>query len=331
MARIVRFHQLGGPEVLTLDEVEIPSPGPGEVRIRTRALGLNRAEAMFRSGKYVVKPALPSMIGYEASGEVESVGSGVNGLTAGDAVSVVPAFAMTDYGMHGELVIAPAAAVVKHPPSLSWEDAAAVWMPFITAYGGLIDLAKLQAGDTVLIPAASSSVGLAAIQIARMVGAHPVALTRTSAKRAQLLEAGAETVIATAEEAIAARVRELTDDAGARVIFDPVGGPGFADLIAAAAPHAMIIIYGALSPEPTLLPMLEMLGKHLTLRGYELFEVTTDEARRQGAIDFVLDGLARNLLKPVIAKTFVIDDIVNAHRYLESGSQVGKVVVTVPR
>lgn len=331
MSRSVRFSELGGPEVLTLDEVEVPPPGPGEVRIRTRALGLNRAEVMFRSGQYVVKPELPSTIGYEASGEVESVGSGVRGLKVGDAVSVVPTFAMTDYGVHGELVLAPAAAVVKHPPSLSWEDASAVWMPFITAYGGLIDLAKLQTGDTVLIPAASSSVGLAAIQIARMVGAHPVALTRTSAKRSQLLEAGAETVIATAEEDVAARVHELTDGVGAKVIFDPIGGPGFADLVAAAAPHAMIIIYGALSPEPTLLPVLEVFGKHLTLRGYELFEVTTDDARRQGAIDFVLDGLARNLLKPVIAKTFVIDDFVDAHRYLESGSQVGKVVVTVPR
>jgi NADPH:quinone reductase-like Zn-dependent oxidoreductase len=286
---------------------------------------------MFRSGQYVDQPVFPSKIGYEASGEVESLGSGVDGLKIGDAVSVVPAFAMADYGVHGELVIAPATAVVKHPPSLSWEAAAAVWMAFIAAYGGLIDLAKLQAGDTILIPAASSSVGLAAIQIARMVGAHPVALTRTSAKRAQLLEAGAETVIATAEEDVAARVRELTGGAGARVIFDPVGGPGFAALVAAAARHAMIIIYGALSPGSTPVSWLDMFGKRLTLRGYELFEVTTDDARRQAAIDFILDGLARNLLKPVIAKTFVFDDFVDAHRYIEAGSQVGKVVVTVPR
>jgi NADPH:quinone reductase-like Zn-dependent oxidoreductase len=164
-----------------------------------------------------------------------------------------------------------------------------------------------------------------------MVGAHPVALTRTSAKRAQLLEAGAETVIATAEEDVAARVRELTGGAGARVIFDPVGGPGFADLVAAASRHAIAIIYGELSPGPTPVSWLEMFAKRLTLRGYELFEVTTDAARLKGAIDFILDGLARGLLKPVIAKTFVLDDFVAAHRYLESGAQVGKIVVTVPR
>lgn len=93
MARIFRFHHLGGAQALTRDEVEVPAPGPGEVRIRTRALGLNRAEVMFRSGRYVVEPALPSAIGYEASGEVESVGSGVDGLEVGNPVSIVPAFA----------------------------------------------------------------------------------------------------------------------------------------------------------------------------------------------------------------------------------------------
>ncbi|MFI0821931.1 zinc-dependent alcohol dehydrogenase family protein [Streptomyces sp. NPDC021098] len=330
MPRNVRFHQVGGPEVLSLDEVTVPPPGKGEVRIRTKALGLNRAEAMFRTGEYVVDPVLPSGVGYEASGEIEAVGAGVDGLAVGDAVSVVPAFAMTDYAVHGELVIAPAHAVVKHPASLSWEEAAAVWMQFITAYGGLIDLAQLKAGETVLIQAASSSVGQAAIQIARMVGARPVALTRTSAKRRPLLDAGADEVIATAEEDVVARVRELTEGHGARVIFDPVAGPTLTDLTAAAAPHAIIIIYGALSPETTPLSVMDVLGKHLTIRGYELFEITLDDKRRQAAIDFVLDGLSRKALQPMIDTTFPIDDIVDAHLYLEAGSQVGKVVVTVP-
>lgn len=331
MSKVVRFHRTGGPEVLQLEEVTAPEPQSGEVRIRTRALGLNRAEVMFRNGAYVVDPVFPSSLGYEASGEVESVGPNVSGLTIGDAVSVVPSFAMTDYGVHGELVIAPATAVVKHPENLSWEEAAAVWMNFITAYGALIDLAKVQPGDTVLIPAASSSVGLAAIQIARMAGAQPVALTRTSAKRQQLLDAGAAAVISTSEEDVVAQVRDLTDGQGAQVVFDPVAGPGFADLVAAAAPHAMIIVYGALAPDPTPLPVLGVLGKHLTIRGYELFEITRDDNRRQDAIEFVLRGLTDGTLRPVIDTTFEFGDIVEAHRYLEAGNQVGKVVLTVPR
>jgi NADPH:quinone reductase-like Zn-dependent oxidoreductase len=329
MNRSVRFYVTGGPEVLVLEETEVPRPDPEEVLIRTRALGLNRAEAMFRSDQYVVSPLCPSLIGYEASGEIQSVGSDVKGLRIGDAVSVVPAFAMTEYGVHGELVLAPAHAVVKHPPSLSWEEAASVWMMFITAYGGLIDLARLREGDTVLVPAASSSVGLAAIQIARMVGAHPVALTRTHTKRQRLLDAGAEAVFVSTKDHLTPSVRNLTRGEGARVVFDPVGGPRVAELIAAMSPHGIFVLYGALSGEPAPLPVMDILAKHLTIRGYELFELTQDDARRKAAVGFVQAGIISGALTPVIDRTFPMDAIVDAHRYLESGSQVGKIVVTV--
>lgn len=329
MSRVVRFHEIGEADVLTVDDVEVKQPGPGEVRIRTRALGLNRAEVMFRTGQYTVDPVFPSLIGYEAAGEVDAVGTGVTTVAVGDSVSVVPAFAMTDYGMHGELVVAPARAVVKHPEHLSWEQAAAAWMQFITAYGGLIDLADLSRGEFVLIPAASSSVGLAAIQIARMVGAHPIALTRSSAKRQQLSDAGAAAVIATSEEDVVKRVDELTDGKGARVVFDPVGGPGFADLTSAATSHATLIVYGALVSAPLQVPVMDVLGKHLTIRGFELFEITTDDQRLAKAVEFVRSGLESGALTPVVDKVFSLDHITEAHRYLEQGGQVGKVVVTV--
>jgi NADPH:quinone reductase-like Zn-dependent oxidoreductase len=331
MSKTVRFHEIGSADVLTLEDIDVAEPGPGEVRIRTRALGLNRAEVMFRTGQYVIDPVLPSGIGYEASGEIDAVGPDVSHLKIGDAVSVVPAFAMTDYGVHGELVLAPARAVVKHPADLSWEAAAAVWMQYITAYGGLIHHAGLTTDDTVLIPAASSSVGLAAIQVTRMVGARPIALTRTSGKRQQLLDAGADAVIATTEQDVVATVAELTDGAGARVIFDPVGGPDFAALTAAATNDAIVLVYGALSSEPTPLPIMDVLGKALTIRGYQLMEITFDDAELKKAIDFICDGLASGQLSPVIDATFTLDNIADAHRYLERGGQVGKVIVTVPR
>ncbi|MFD0579033.1 zinc-dependent alcohol dehydrogenase family protein [Dactylosporangium darangshiense] len=327
MSKIVRFHATGGPEVLTLDDVEVREPGKGEIRVRTRALGVNRSDAMLRSGNPV---ELPSGIGWEASGDVDAIGPDVEGFTAGDAVSMIPSFRATDYPIHGELAIAPATAVVKHPGTLSWEQAAALWGQYLTAYGALIETATLQAGDTVLIPAASSSVGLAAIQIARSVGARPVALTRTSAKRQRLLDAGAEAVIATTEEDVVTRVNELTDGQGARVIFDPVGGPALARLVGAAAPGGTVIVYGALSTGAATVPALELISKSLTIRGYKVFDLTTDLERRKVAVDWVLDGVARKALRPVIDSTFPLEDIVEAHRRLESGSQVGKIVVTVP-
>ena len=329
MARIVRFHQTGGPEVLKIEQVDVPPPGPGEVRIAVKALGLNRAESMFRSGHYLEQPRFPARLGYEAAGTVEALGEGVQGLKVGDAVSTIPAFSQNQYGVYGDTAIVPAFAVAKHPASLSWAEAAAVWMQYATAYGALIDIAGLKAGDTLLIPAASSSVGIAAIQIARMIGATPVALTRGSSKRKALLDAGAAHVIATEEQDLVAEAKKLTGGKGARIVFDPVGGPTVAKLTVAMAERGILFLYGALSTEPTPLPLMDVVGKSLTIRGYVLFEITGDPLRLERAKKFIVDGLSAGKLKPVVAKTFPLEQIVEAHRYMESNQQVGKIVVTV--
>ena len=329
MARVVRFHRTGGPEVLQIDTVDAREPEAGEVRIRVKALGLNRAESMFRSGAYFEQPTFPSLLGYEAAGTVDAVGSAVDGLNVGDAVSTIPAFSQGRYGVYGDLAVVPAKAVVRHPASLSWEEASAVWMQYLTAYGALIDIAKLMPGETVLIPAASSSVGIAAIQIANLVGAIPIALTRTDDKRPVLTRLGAAHVIVTGTQDLVAEVNRLTDGHGARVVFDPVGGPTVAKLAAAASKHGILFQYGALSPEPTQLPLFELLAKSLTIRGYVLFEITSKPERLERGKRFVVDGLAAGKLRPVIAKTFPLASIVDAHRYLESNQQIGKIVVTV--
>jgi|SRR5215469_2550681 len=330
MTKTVRFHEVGGPEVLKLVDVEVPKPGPGEVRIRVKAVGLNRAEAMYRSGGYIQKAVFPAQLGYEAAGEIEAVGEGVKEFKPGDKVSVVPAFHFKDYGMYGELVLAPARAVVKHPESLTWEEAAATWMQFVTAWGALIDIAKLSQGDAIVIPAASSSVGLAAIQTALSVGALPIALTRTGKKVAELNEAGAAHVIATEEQDLVQAILKITDGKGARVVFDPVGGPDFAKLAQATKTNGIIFLYGLLSSAPAPFPAFEVLGRHLTIRGYELFEVTTDDQRLANAKRFIVDGLASGVLRPRIGKTFPLSQIVEAHRYMEANAQIGKIVVTVP-
>ncbi|ASY66440.1 quinone oxidoreductase (plasmid) [Sinorhizobium sojae CCBAU 05684] len=323
------LYELGGPEVLRIEDVDVPEPGRGEVRIRVKALGLNRAEALLRSGNYIETAQLPSSLGLEAAGVVEKVGEGVDGFAPGDAVSVVPARSMIRWPSYGELATFPAALLVKHPTSLSWEGAAAVWMQYLTAYGGLIDIGGLGRQDFVVITAASSSVGLAAIQIANKVGAIPIAVTRTSAKRQALLEAGAAYVIASAEEDLEARLKEIAGPQGVRVVFDPIGGPIFEPLTAAMSPGGILIEYGGLSPEQTPFPLFTVLSKSLMLRGYLVHEVIGDPARLEPAKAFILDGVISGSLQPVIARTFAFDQIVKAHRFLESNEQFGKIVVTV--
>ena len=328
-ARIIRFHQTGGPEVLQVETVDVPSPAPGEVRIRVKALGLNRAEAMFRSGHYLEQPRFPARLGYEAAGVVESIGAGVEGFKIGDAVSTAPAFSQNQYGVYGELAVVPATAVMKHPVSLSWEQAAALWMQYLTAYGALITIADIKEGEAVLIPAASSSVGIASCQIVNLVRGIPIALTRTGKKRPSLMSLGFRHVIATDEQDLVAEVRKLTRDEGVRVVFDPVGGPTVAKLTAAMAPHGILFQYGALSSEPTPLPLMDVLGKSLTVRGYVLFDITGNAAQLKRAEQFVVNGLSSGKLAPVISRTFPLEQIVEAHRYLESNEQIGKIVVTV--
>ena len=329
MARVVRFHQTGGPEVLQVEDIAVPPPAEGEVQISIKALGLNRAESMFRRGQYLENPKLPARLGYEAAGPVAAIGPGVQGFKIGDAVSTIPSFSLNDYGLYGDLANAPVHAVTHHPKSLSWEEAAAVWMQYLTAYGALIDIGKLTKDDTILLPAASSSVGLAAIQIANKVGAVPVAMTRGQSKRKALLDAGAAHVIASEEQDLVKEVLRITEGKGARVVFDPVGGPTVNKLLQATAQLGIVFLYGALSPEPTPLPLFDLLAKWATIRGYVMLEITSDPRRLERAKKFINEGLADGSFKPLIAKKFPLDQIVEAHRYLESNQQVGKVVVTV--
>lgn len=329
MARVVRFHHHGGPEVLHIEIVDIAPPARGEVQIRVRALGLNRAEALLRRGTYIETATFPSGLGLEAAGIVETVGKDVAGFAPGDAVSIVPPLSMVRWPAYAELATFPAELVVKHPPELDFETAAAIWMQYLTAYGALIDIAGLARGDVVAITAASSSVGLAAIQIANRIGAVPIALTRTSAKRRALRDAGAAHVIASAEGDIRARLEDMTGASGVRVVLDAVGGPAFEPLTAAMSPGGMLIEYGGLSPEPTPFPLFNVLTKSLVLRGYLVHEITRDHARLAKAKAFILDGLSDGTLKPIIARTFRLEDIVEAHRFLESNEQFGKIVVTI--
>jgi NADPH:quinone reductase-like Zn-dependent oxidoreductase len=330
MPTVVRFHQLGGPENLKLEEISTQEPGKGEVRLIVQAAGLNRAESMFYRGMYLEAPQLPSRLGYEAAGIVDSVGEGVDKGWVGKAVATVPSFSMTRYGTLGEEAIVPVEALGEYPANLTPMEAAAIWMQYLTAYGALVHIGGVKAGDFVSTPAASSSVGLAAIQIVRDAGATAIALTRTSAKRAELLALGASHVIASEEEDYAARVQEITGGQGVRLTFDPVAGPFVEKLAAAAAPGGILFEYGNLSLAATPFPLMAALGKGLSVRGYTLMQITQNPKLLAAAKNYVFDRLTDGRFLPKIAKTFSFAQTVEAYRYLESNQQVGKVVVTVP-
>lgn len=329
MSKIVRFHKTGDASVLQLDELEPQQPKAEEVRIKVDAIGLNRAEVMFRRGQYLEPPELPSKIGYEAAGVIEAVGPGVTDLKVGDKVSTIPSFSMNQYGVYGETAVVPAYAAVKYPDNLSSKEAAAIWMQYLTAYGALVAYSAVNEKDRVLITAASSSVGLAAIQICKSVNAQVIASTRKSDKSGFLREAGADAVIVTDEEDLPTRIHELTEGKGTTITFDPVAGPFLEKLAEAAGQEGVIYEYGALSSQPTPFPLFPALRKGLTIRGYTLFEIVQNPKKRAEGQKFVYEGLKKGLFKPIIDSTFPLHDIQKAHRHMESNTQKGKIVVSI--
>jgi NADPH:quinone reductase len=329
MSKLIRFHATGGPEVLQYDEVPDAPLRSGEARLKVAAIGLNRAEIMFREGRYVAEPVFPSLIGYEAAGVITEVADDVVGLKVGDKVSSIPSFPMSDYGAYGESVVLPAFALAKYPDNLSPVEAASIWMQYLTAYM-LIEYAQMKAGDTVLITAAASSVGLAAIQIANAVGARSIATTRQRKKVQALLDAGASAVIDTKESDLVEEVHRLTAGAGVNIAFDPIVGPQFQQICDACAESANIFTYGALSPEPAPFSIFSTLSKNLTIRAYQLMLITANPEKLAHAKSWVYDNLQNGKLRPIIARTFPFEKMADAHRYMESNEQVGKIVVTVP-
>jgi NADPH:quinone reductase-like Zn-dependent oxidoreductase len=329
MSRSVRIHKFGDTDVLHIEDVEVGGPASGEVRLRIHAIGVNRTEITLRSGRSPARPPLPTGLGFEAAGVIEVLGPGVSGFSVGDRVALVPAYGAAQYALYGEVAIAPARSLVAIPDQVSFIDAAATWAAYGTAWGGLIAVGALKAGQTVLIPAASSSVGLAGIQIADRLGARPVALTRTSAKARALERLGASAVIATAEQDVVAAVKGLTDGKGAELAFDPVGGPDFATLAKATAASGTLVLYGALDTRPTVVPPFEVFGRDLTIRGLALTALTRDDAKLAALKRFTTTGLADGAFHPTIAQTFPFDRIADAHRFMEAGKQVGKIVVTL--
>jgi NADPH:quinone reductase-like Zn-dependent oxidoreductase len=299
MAKVVMLRELGGPEVLRIEEADVGAPKQGEVRIRVEAIGLNRAEAMFRAGRYPVTPELPTRMGYECSGVIEAVGPSVTAWQPGDAVCVMPNFRLGTYGVWGEEAIVPVSSLLKPPPALSTAECAAIWMPYFTALA-IIEGAGATIDDYVVIRAASSSVGLAAIQLANWTGAVSIAATRTGAKRDALLEHGAQHVVATDEQ-----------------------------LAESMCERGILFVYGGLSEQPTPYPHWQSAFRGLSIRGWIASEIWSHPQRFERYKQVIYQGLERGKLKPAIARTFPLDEIVEANRYLESNQQVGKVVVTV--
>jgi NADPH:quinone reductase len=329
--KVVKFYEFGSPDVLKVEAEALRDPQPGEVRIKVQALGLNRADVLYRTNAYTEQAQFPSRIGYEASGIVDAIGKGVTEFQVGDRVSTIPGFSLNRYGVVGDTAVVPAKHVAKYPDQFSPEAGTAIWMQYLTTYGALVEFGKLKPGDVVAITAASSSVGLAAIQLVNDAGGISIAITRKNHKREGLLKAGAQYVIVTDQENMVERVNAITGGKGAALVFDPVSGSYLEKLADIVAPEGLIVEYGWLAAGTPIFPVVPAIVKGFRVQGFHLgFHVTAHPQRLQAGMSYVNQRLQSGAFRPLIAeKRFTLDQIGDAYRYMESNEQLGKIVVTV--
>ncbi len=222
---------------VVLEEQALPEPGPGDIRIRIKAASLNFPDLLMTEGKYQLKPELPFVLGMEFAGIVDAVGAGVSGLAPGDAVA-----GGNRIGAFSEYAVVPAAALRRKPEAISFAAAASYGAAYLTAYVALVRRGNLQPGETLLVHGASGGVGLAAVDVGRLLGATVIATSASEAKRRLLTEYGADHVLP--DTGFRERVKELTGGRGADVIYDPVGGDVFDESVRCIAFDGRLLIIG---------------------------------------------------------------------------------------
>jgi NADPH2:quinone reductase len=326
MAKVVRFYETGGPEVLRLEEVEVGDPGPGEVRLRHVAVGLNYADTYFRNGTYPVP--MPNGIGVEAAGVVAAVGEGVCNVVVGDRVSYT-GFTNT-LGAYSTERLIPAAPLIKLPENISFETAAAMTMRGLTSAYLMRRIYDFKAGDSILLHAAAGGVGLIVSQWARLLGLRVIGTVSSEAKAELARAHGCDHVINYSHEDVARRVRELTDGAGVNVVFDSVGKSTFEGSLDSLKRRGLMVCVGTASgPIPPFNPAQLAMKGSLFLTRPALADYIADPAEKADLAGEVFGLVGSAKIKIEINQHYNLQDAVQAHRDLESRKTTGSSIFVI--
>ena len=326
MARAIRFHKAGGPEVLQLEEVAVGSPGPGQARVRHVAVGLNFADTYFRTGLYPIP--MPNGIGVEASGVVEAIGDGVTNVAPGDRVTYT-GFVNTLGAYSTERVI-PTAPLIKLPTEISCETAAAMTMRGLTSAYLMRRVWPLRAGDTILLHAAAGGVGLIVSQWAKLLGLTVIGTVSTEAKAEVARAHGCDHVIDYRREDVAKRVRELTNGVGASVVYDSVGKDTFAGSLDSVKRRGLLVCVGTASgPIPPIdATQLAIKGSVFVTRP-ALADYIADPAEKSELAGELFGHVAAGRIRIEINQRYELQDAARAHRDLETRKTTGSSIFVV--
>jgi NADPH:quinone reductase-like Zn-dependent oxidoreductase len=328
----------GPPDVFAIREASDPAPGAGDLRVRVRAAGVNYADILSRLGLYPDAPKPPVVVGYEIAGFVDEMGAGVTGFARGDRI-----VALTRFGGYSDVVVVPAAHAFRVPADLSDAEAAAIPVNYLTAALALYRMAALSPGETALIHNAGGGVGIAAAQLAHLRRATVIG-TASAFKHAALRSFGIEHLIDYTHADVAEEVRRITKGRGVDVILDPIGGRSFTASYRMLAPLGRLIVFGlssAVSGEqrnlwsafrawmstPRFNPM-SLINRNRGVFGLNLGHLWDEQRQLAPLMTMILSEIAAERLKPVVAKTFPLERVADAHRFIQQRLNIGKVVLT---
>ena len=322
--RAVLCRAWGPIENLTVEDVPTPVPGAGEILIAVKATAVNYADAIMVAGQYQTKPPLPFSPGLETAGLVAACGEGVSRFKPGDRV-----MAILPYGGLAEMAIAPETEVFAIPDGMSWDEAGAFPVAYISSDVALRWQGRLEAGESLLVLGAAGGVGLTAVEIGKAMGARVIASASTPEKLAVAREHGADELVNYATEKLTERVMALTNDKGADVCFDPVGGDLFDAALSSLGWGGRILLVGFVAGIPKI-PANRLLVKHRSALGSSLRYFrwhAPDKLRR--SVDALMTWYAEGKLEPCISHRLPLEKSVDAIRLLTDRKAFGKVVVTM--
>jgi NADPH:quinone reductase-like Zn-dependent oxidoreductase len=335
--RQIVITRTGGPEVLKVQERPDPAPGPGEVRVRVKAAGINFADILARQGLYPDAPKLPAVVGYEVAGVVDAVGDVADQNLIGKAV-----LAMTRFGGYSDVVIVPASQIFEKPESLSFEEAAAIPVNYLTAYALLVVMGSLHAGEAVLIHNAGGGVGLAALDIAKHVGAKTYG-TASPSKHAFLKERGLDFAIDYRTGDWLAVLKHMTDGRGVELVIDPLGGGHWKKSYKALRTTGRLGMFGiSVASADGLTGKLRMvkaavqtpwfhpfglLNRNRGVFGLNLGHMWHEGEKVAGWMKVLIDGVRDGWVRPHVDKAFKFEQAGEAQSYIEARKNIGKVVL----
>jgi NADPH2:quinone reductase len=326
MAKAIRMRQTGAPDVLQLEEVEVGAPGHGQARLRHVAVGINFADTYFRTGLYPVP--LPAGMGVEAAGVVEAVGEGVTHVKPGDRVTYTGF--LNTLGAYSTERLIPAAALIKLPPGIECETAAAMTMRGLTSAYLLRRIWPLQAGDWILLHAAAGGVGLIVSQWAKLLGLNVIGTASSEAKAEVARAHGCDHVVLYRHLDVAKRVREITQGAGVRVVYDSVGKDTFAGSLDSLARRGLLVCVGTASgPIPPIdATQLAVKGSLFVTRP-TLADYLADPAEKAALSDEIFGHVAAGRIRIEINQRYELEDAVHAHQDLEARRTIGSSIFVI--